>query len=619
MNVLLVMACAAAILFLGGMIYPRWIGRVFGENDANPTPAVRFADGKDFVKSPSHVVFGHHFASIAGAGPIVGPILALAYGWGPAWLWLVIGGIFFGAVHDMTSMFVSVRENGRTIADIARRTLGNAGYLLFVSFLLIVISFVNAIFLKLSAAALASMYPLESLGLASDQTLLRTEMRDGVLMGRIGGIATTSVIVMTLTAPLIGLIIRAGKLHHALIYSICGLICAAGVVIGFYVPVSISPDAWMLLLAAYVAMACWVPVWLLLQPRDFMNVQLLYGGMLLLVLATIVAGVQGQHMQLAISSIEAGERTKGLGPIWPVMFITIACGAISGFHSLVATGTTVRQIPLERDCRRIGFGAMLLETMLAILVLVAVASQMSSAQYRASMDSPGGAILTFAVGSGRMFEHLGIPMAIGCVLGILVIEGFIVTTLDTAVRLARYLFEELWACLFARDSVCRACGYNLTNLASDRCPECGAALVDGEARRRLPAMFRHPLFNTACAVGAMLLFAYSQEAYKALWPFFGAGNQLIGALALTTVSIWLLQRGKPCWFTAVPAVFMVATAVTALAYLVLEEVKKEGEPLRWIIVGAGALLLALSAGFVVIAGVRVVQACRRVSREPAVS
>jgi len=507
MNVLLVVGLGGALLFAASRLYPFWIGRVFGLDDGTPPPSERFADGKDYVKSPTHVVFAHHFASIAGAGPIVGPIIALGFGWGWGWLWIVFGGILYGAVHDMTSMCVSLREGGKTIAEIARRTLGSTGYFLFVAFLLLVISFVNAIFLKLSAGALSSLYPLSDLGLDADQTLLRTVEKDGVLHGKIGGIATTSVIVFTAVAPLLGWLIARRGWGAARALSFAAAVCVIGVLVGFRMPVAIEPGTWTLLLAAYVFVACWVPVWLLLQPRDFMNVQLLYGGLILLFGSALVAGFSGGGMQMDVSRIADG--SERMGPVWPILFITIACGAISGFHSVVATGTTIKQIPRETDCRRIGYNAMLLESFLALLVLVAVGSQLDGDGYRATMGAKGGAILTFAVGSGRMFEHLGIPMAVGAVMGLLVIEGFLVTTLDTSVRLARYLCEELWGCLW---------------------------------RGAPPRAMRHPLFNTACAVGMMLLLAYSEKAYSALWPFFGAGNQLIGALALTTVSLWLLQR-----------------------------------------------------------------------------
>ncbi len=578
MNILLVVAVGGALLLAASRIYPGWIGKVFGLDDTQPPPSERFADGSDYVKSPTHVVFAHHFASIAGAGPIVGPIIALSFGWGWGWLWIVFGGIFYGAVHDMTAMCVSLREGGKTIAEIARRTLGNGGYLLFVSFLLLVISLVNAIFLKLSANALASVYPLEELGLTADQTLLRTVEKGGVLHGKIGGIATTSVVVMTLASPFLGWLITRRHARGLPVYLIAGAVSLAGVLLGFHWPVAIEPGTWMLLLAGYVFLACWVPVWLLLQSRDFMNVQLLYGGLALLFGAVVAGGFQGARTLLPVDRIAEASAS---GPFWPMMFITIACGAISGFHSLVATGTTIKQIPRETDCRRVGYNAMLLESFLALLVLVAVASQLDLGAYNRAMKSQGGAILTFAVGSGRMLSHLGIPLAVGCVLGLLVIEGFLVTTLDTAVRLARYLFEELWGCLW---------------------------------REKPPALLLHPLFNTGCAVGMMLLLAYSQQAYAALWPFFGAGNQLIGALALTTVSVWLLKRGKPVLFTALPAAFMVVTAVSALAILVMRQITAGKGPMRFVIVGAGILLLALSVGFILVAAARVVAAIRTRTR-----
>lgn len=579
MNILLVVGVGAVVLFLATRSYPFWIQRVFALNDDTPPPSEAFADGADYVKTPTQVVFAHHFASIAGAGPIVGPIIALAFGWGWAWLWIIFGGVLYGAVHDMTAMCVSLREGGKTIAEIARRTLGNLGYFLFVAFLLLVISLVNAIFLKLSARALSSSYPLEALGLGPEQTMLLTLEKDGVLHGRIGGIATTSVIVMTALAPLLGFAINRRHMRGLPVFLLASGFCVVSVVAGFMAPVTISPESWMIILAGYVFLACWIPVWIVLQPRDFMNVQVLYAGLMLLALGTVFAGMNGDVMQMKFSAIEAGSRSNG--PFWPIMFITIACGAISGFHSLVATGTTVKQIPRETDCRRVGYNAMILESFLALLVLTAVGSQLGPALYAGNMASAGGVIQTFAVSAGSVFTNLGIPMAIGCVLGILIIEGFLVTTLDTAIRLARYLFEELWSCLWAG---------------------------------RPPAVLSHPLLNTACAVGMMLLFAYYDDIYKALWPFFGAGNQLIGALALTTVSLWLIRRGRPAWFTAIPAAFMVVTAVTALGWLVRDQWGNEAEPLRFVIVGAGVLLMALASGFVVIAILRIRSALREAAR-----
>jgi carbon starvation protein len=585
MNVLLIVGVGALLLFLASRTYPFWIARVFDQDDRAAPPAVRLADGRDYVATPTHVVFAHHFASIAGAGPILGPTLALAFGWGPAWLWIVLGGIFYGAVHDMSSMFVSVREGGRTIAEIARRTLGTGGYLLFVAFLLLVLSLVNAIFLKASAAALTSAYPLSLLGEGAEGFLKTfTDPDDGIVQGRIGGIATTSVIVMTLAAPLLGYLIIRRQIRAASAFMIAGAVCAAGVLLGFSHPVALDARTWMWVLAVYVFLACWAPVWLLLQPRDYMNVQLLYGGMALLLAGTIAAGLRGAQPVMAVESL--GQTRQ---PLWPIMFITIACGAISGFHSLVATGTTVRQIPRESDCRRVGYNAMLLESLLALLVLTTVAGQIPHGEYMGIVypeSGAGNAILAFALGCGRLFSHLGIPLAVGCVLGILVIEGFLITTLDTAVRLGRYLFEELWSCL---------------------------------AAGRVPAPFRWSLFNTGCAVGMMLVFALSAKAFGALWPYFGSGNQLIGALALTTVTLWLIRRRKPFWFTAIPAAFMVVTAVAALLLTVHAEMgRSQAGEINAVVPAAGALLLGLAGGFVLVSAARIRGALREATRvEPA--
>ncbi len=581
MNLLLIVGVGAVLLLVASRTYPFWIAKVFDQDDRNPPPSVRYADGTDYVRTPSQVVFAHHFASIAGAGPILGPILALTFGWGPAWLWIVLGGIFYGAVHDMTSMFVSVREGGKTIAEIARRTLGNAGYLLFVAFLLLVLSLVNAIFLKASAAALTSAYPLDLLGEGADRYLWTFTDERGVIKARIGGIATTSVVIMTVAAPLLGYLVIKRRWRGPAVFLLVTAICVSGVAAGFRWPVALGANTWMTILCIYVFVACWIPVWLVIQPRDYMNVQILYGGMALLLAGTVAAGLKGAEPQLAVESI-----TRSGQPLWPVMFITIACGAISGFHSLVATGTTVRQIPSESGCRRVGYNAMILESFLALLVLMTVATQLSVGEYALIVYPEGGGgnpILAFALACGRLFGNLGIPLAVGCVLGILIIEGFLVTTLDTAVRLARYLFEELWSALFSN-------------------PPSG--------------VFAHPLFNTTCAVAMMLAFALSKDAFAALWPYFGSGNQLIGALALTTVTIWLLQRGKPFWFTAIPALFMVVTAITALGLSVRNELAKSEEGgLRFITAGGGLLLLMLAGGFVLVAAVRVWTAARFAVRQ----
>jgi carbon starvation protein len=578
MNILIPIAAAAIVLWIALRLYPRWIARVFSEDDANTVPAEKFADGRDFVKSRTHVVFGHHFATIAGAGPIVGPILALAFGWQPVWLWAVLGGIFFGAVHDMSAMFMSVREGGRSVARIAKDVLGPVGYLLNLIVLIFVITIVNAIFLNLSVTALTSAYPMQALGLGPDQRLLGTFEQNGVLMGRIGGIATTSVFVITAFAPILGWLIRSRGLAMSAAYALAAFVCIASVVIGFIAPITMSADTWRIVMTLYVFAACAVPVWFILQPRDFTNVQLLYGGIALLLISLLIGGVfHGTAIQAPPLDVATGERALK-GAIWPILFITVACGAISGFHSLVASGTTVKQIPRESDVRRIGYGGMVLESFLAVLVLVAVASMLPQAEYLSVVypaGAPSNPILAFALGVGRMVNTAlpFVPVAVAAVVGILMIEGFVVTTLDSSVRLARYLLDEFWDYVFAG---------------------------------RAPAFVRTPVFNTAIAVAMMFFFAVSATV-RQMWPVFGAGNQLIAALALTTVSVWLVQRARQHLFALLPAVFMIATTMAALFFLIRQHLATGNLALAV----AAMVLLCVSVGVVVIGATRFSQAVLR--------
>lgn len=586
MNILFPVLAAMVAFAVALRLYPRFIGRVFREDDTNVPPSRRLADGRDFVESRSHVVFAQHFAAIAGAGPIVGPTLALAFGWQPVWLWIVIGGIFFGAVHDMSVLFTSVRENGATIMGIARKTLGPAGYVLNLCVLIFVLTIINAIFLNLSVTALTSIYPLEALQLPSGQTLLATEVVDGVIQAHIGGIATTSVLIITAFAPVLGWLIRRRNLPTSWAYLVAVAVCVASIVLGFYVPVRLDGDTWRYVMTAYVFVACAVPVWLVLQPREFTNVQILYGGIGLVSFSALVAGlVRGVRLQAPAIDLATGEAVMGAG-IWPLLFITVACGAISGFHSLVASGTTVRQVSRESDARRIGYGAMILESLLAIVVLVAVASMVSPREYLDIVyppDRPSNPMLGFALGTGRLVNTAlpFVPVAVAVVLGILMVEGFVVTTLDTAVRLCRYMIDEFW-------------GYML-----------GAAC---------PAWLRHPVTNTAISVGLMLFFALSSTV-RQMWPVFGAGNQLMGALALITVTVWLLQRARAHVFTLLPAAFMVVTTLAALVILIRSNFGAGGN----VVLGATAgALFFLAVGVVVVGVSRFAQALQQNTRPAAV-
>jgi len=566
MNVLVALFAAAAVFVVAGRLYSRYIARSLGEDPAHPTPAVTCCDGRDFVPTKPYVVFAHHFSAIAGAGPILGPTMAILYGFMPAWLWVVFGGVFIGAVHDYTTLFISMREGGRSMAEVARKTLGNAGFNLFIAFTIVMIVLVTSSFLSATSISLTSLWPLAKIGVKEGQTFLKTVVRDGVAMGRIGGIASTSVVFITLCSPLLGFLLYKKRLKTAPAYLLAFGICVASVLLGIAIPVSLAPTTWMIIISLYVLFAAGVPVWLILQPRDFINVQILYGGIGLMVLSLFSCGFQG--LTVTMPKFNLAEGTASLGLIWPMMFITIACGAISGFHCLVAGGTTGKQLAKETDARRVGYNAMLLESLLSVCVLLALGAVMAFTDYKSIVWPADPAvrsnpILGFSLAAGQLFHRgLGIPVALGTVFGILLVEGFVITTLDAAVRLNRYLFEELWTI----------------------------------ALKKIPRMLRSFWFNSGLAVVLMWVLAYS-NAFSSLWPIFGAANQLLAAMALLTVSAWLLLRKRRNWFTLVPAAFMVVTTLVSLGILLAGYIRKGNA----ILIAADVLLLALSAGVIALA------------------
>jgi len=563
MNVLVILAAAAACFGLASRFYARYIARVLGEDPKNPTPAITCSDGRDYVPTKRYVVFAHHFSAIAGAGPILGPTMAILYGFVPAWLWVVLGGIFIGAVHDFTALFVSMREGGKSMAEVARKTLGPSGFNLFIGFTIVMIVLVTSSFLSATAISLTSLWPLNKLGAVEGQTFLKTVVRDGVALGRIGGIASMSVIIITLSSPFLGWLLYKKRLKAVPANLIAAVICVASILFGIAYPVTLAPTIWMIIISIYVLIAAGVPVWLILQPRDLINVQILYGGIILMVIALFSSGFSG--LKVTIPSFNLTEGVQHLGLIWPMMFCTIACGAISGFHSLVAGGTTCKQLSKETDARRVGYNAMLLESLLAVCVLLAIGAAMSFADYKsvvwpADAATKSNPILGFSLAAGHLFHTaLGIPVALGSVFGILLVEGFVITTLDAAVRLNRYLFEELWAILF----------------------------------QNTPRIMRHYWFNAALSVVLMWILAYS-NAFSSLWPIFGAANQLLAALALLAVSAWLLLRKKRNLFTLIPAVFMIVTTVASLLILLANYYRSK----NYVLMVADLLLLILSAGVV---------------------
>lgn len=566
MNILFLLIITLAAFYVGIRFYARFISRQIGSDDTSPTPSVSLNDGIDYVPTRPYILFAHHFSTIAGAGPIIGPTLAILYGFAPAWLWVIFGTILIGAVHDYTALFASLREGGKSMSQIAAKTLGRRGFALFILFTILMIILVTSAFLKLTALSLTSKWPLEALSLGADQTLLRTVTEDGVVKGVIGGIASTSVIIITLIAPILGFLLYKRQMRPILAYLLAAFVCLVSVFAGFKYPVTISPDIWMVIISLYTLIAAGIPVWIILQPRDFTNVQILYGGMALLALTVVIAGLGGASIRFPAFNIAEG--IEHLGMVWPMLFITVACGAISGFHALVSSGTTSKQVSKESDARRIGYNGMVLEGVLATLVLLAIGAGIGSSEYIGivwSESAKSNPILAFALAVGNLVNTAFpfISVALGSVFGILMIEGFVVTTLDSAVRLNRYLFEELWT------------------------------LIWGE---RVPGFMKKYWFNSGLSVVLMFLLAY-MNAFTLIWPIFGSANQLLAALSLIAISVWLYWRGKKNWYTLVPAVFMLVTTLASLIFLLVNKYIPAG---NITLIATDILLIMLSLGVMVL-------------------
>lgn len=564
MNVAWPLVLGLLALALGYRAWGRRAAGWLGVDPARETPAVRLEDGVDFVPTRPTVLFGHHFASIAAAGPIVGPTLALGYGYLPTWLWILGGVVFFGAVHDLSALFLSVREDGRSLAEVTRRVLGTPAYVAFLVFSLVLCVLVSAAFLDLTAVALSSTYPIEALGLSPEQSVLRMVQKDGALHGVVGGVASTSVVVMTGAAPGLGYLLTRRRIHPGVGAGLALGIALLSVWIGLWAPLTLAPERWILIVACYTMVAGFVPVWLLVQPRDFTNVQFLYLGICAMAAGVLAAGAQGVVIDAPALNLDSTGAAQ-LGQLWPILFVTIACGSISGAHGLIASGTTAKQVASERHLLPVAYGGMLGEALLGLLVTLVLLAGLGASGYESlvwptdahGQPGKGNAPLAFAAAVGGLLDRgFGAPAVYGTVFGILLLEGFLVTTVDTIVRLSRYLLEELWQVAF---------------------------------RGRTPMALRSRSLNTALPLSLVLFLTFT-GGYKLIWPVFGTANQLLAALSLVTAAAWLHLRRRRAWFVAVPAAFMLLTTFASLATLVPAHLRDA----QWILLGTD-LVLALAA------------------------
>ena len=550
MSVLLILFGVATLLALAYRWYGRWLtARVFPVDDSEPTPAHTLRDGRDFVPTPPLVVFGHHFASIAGLGPLLGPAIGVIWGWVPALLWIVLGCIFVGAVHDLGCLYSSVRNRARSVADLAYDVAGARARTLFLLFGIFAIALAMGVFVINIANLFASGAGGVEGGhvpeaVLPSAALIAIALVVGVLFYR----SRVSLAKLTLPALVASLVFVWLGVQYP-ITSLLGM--------------ELTAPRWTYLLLGYALIATLLPVWVLLQPRDYLNAFQLFLGMGLLLIGALVGG-------FTLSAPAFNPAPAGAPPMFPLLFITIACGAVSGFHSLVASGTTVRQLDRQSHALPIGYGGMLTEGLLATLALLSVAAGLGAewqARYPDWLTAGKGALANFVQGAGTIVSAVGVPLPLAKVFVATVAVGFALTTLDTGARLVRYNLQEL-----------------------------------GRAWRLTP--LSNPTLSTLLAVGIIGFFALLKapdpvsgelkSVGALLWQLFGASNQLLAALSLLVVSLYLRSLGRPTRITLLPMGLMLVATLTALI-IGMRTFAAQGNML---LLGISALIFALAVWLV---------------------
>lgn len=522
MNGLVLLLIGIAVLLCGYIFYGRYLCKKWGVGESNePTPAHTMEDGIDYVPAKAPVLMGHHFSSIAGAGPITGPISAAMFGWLPCMLWILVGGIFFGGVHDFGALFASVRHKGKSIGEIISANMSLRAKRLFIIFSYLTLILVVAAFASIVAGTFAAKYVDGQVDLAASATPASVAMVS--LLFIVIAIAF-GFMVYRRNAPM-GVSTIAG------VIAIC--LCMA---IGMnWHPIYLSNTAWMWIVGLYIAIASVTPVWILLQPRDYLSSFLLYA-----MLAIAAIGVVIAHPSMVDSTgaglVAIGDGMNAAGikqPIFPVLFTTIACGAISGFHSLVSSGTTSKQLDKETDAKPIAYGGMLLECVLAVITLVAIAYARQTGHTAGATDIFAGGVAGMASqiagGNQSLFNIL-------YTLLVLTYSAFCLTSLDTATRLARFMFQEFWI-----DGTKGETPENVTGLKK---------------------VMANPYIATGITVVLGILLGLN--GYAKIWALFGSANQLLAALGLLAVATWLGNVGKDNKMFLIPMAFMLCVTIASL-------------------------------------------------------
>ncbi|MDD7403869.1 MAG: carbon starvation protein A [bacterium] len=516
MNGILMMVIAIVVLGGGYLTYGRYLAKKWGIDENAKTPAYELEDGVDYVPADTNVVFGHQFASIAGAGPINGPIQAAIFGWLPVLLWILIGGLFFGAVQDFASMYASVKNKGRTIGYIIEEYIGKLGKKLFLAFCWL--------FCILVIAAFADVVAGTFNGFAVDEA--------GTVTGKIaanGSVAMTSMLFI-LEAVGLGMILKYCKFSKWVNTAIAIVMLVGGVAIGLGCPIYLSREAWHIIVFIYIMIACVVPVWALLQPRDYLNSYLL--------IFMIAAAIIGVFVANPKCNLEAFSGFEVDGQyLFPILFVTIACGAVSGFHSLVSSGTASKQIKNEKNMLPVSFGAMLMESMLAVIALIAVASfSKGEAAAQGLTTQPQ----IFAGAIANFLTVIGLPHSLVFTLINLAVSAFALTSLDSVARVGRLSFQEFF-------------------MDED---------TDEENMGPVLKVVTNKYFATIITL--VLAYLLAKVGYAEIWPLFGSANQLLSVLALVACAVFLKKTKRQGAMLWIPMVFMMGVTFTALGMTIVK-------------------------------------------------
>lgn len=510
MNTLVIVLVAAVLLVAAYVLYGRWLANKWGIDPKAKTPARKFEDGQDYVPTDGWTVFSHQFSSIAGAGPVTGAIQAAVFGWVPVLLWVLIGGIFFGAVTDFGALYASVKNDGKSMGLLIEKYIGKLGRKLFLLFCWLFTLLVIAAFADMVAGTFNAYVATDGVASLSDTA-------------RTNGAAGTISLLFIGFAMIFGMIQK--KMHfHGWKETVTGLICTvAALAIGMALPITAGKDTWTYITFVYIFFAAVLPMWLLKQPRDAMTTYMFIG-----MIAGAALGLLVAHPSMNLPAF-TGFHNDALGDMFPILFVTVACGAVSGFHSLVSSGTSSKTVANEKDMLKVGYGAMVLESLLAVLALC-VAGAAASADGTPAAGTP---FQIFSSGVAGFFEMFGVPVYVAQCFMTMCVSALALTSLDAVARIGRMSFQEL----FSTDD-----------------------MENAEGWRKL---FCNKYFSTILTLAAA--FVLTRIGYANIWPLFGSANQLLSALVLVTLCVFMKVTGRSNKMLFPPLIIMLLVTGTALA------------------------------------------------------